>query len=426
MHGGPIKLYNMPEMWTQLKESSSLVERRAAVDAFNAESMWKKRGLSMVPMKYGLTKAFAVGATAIVSIQAVDAWIGGFPSVKVQSGGVEMGQGLTTKIADMVSVTLGCPREMIYVSQLDTDMVPNGPVTGGSVGTEHCVEAARKACVELLKRMGHHSTSPPKRSANPMEDGFSQLVKASNGLFCPNVGLKLGHVEAVVAGFVSAVGGKLAAGDADPLGNAWAEASQRPVAKVNLTATGIANPTLGNAVNNPLAADLVSYHSLGAAVAEVEVDVLSGEVIVHRLDMLFDGGHTLNPVIDIGQAEGAYLMGQGLMTQEETIYKNDGSFTSNSSWEYKPPMNAQIPTDFRVEFMKTKGFPNCVKNSKAVGEPPLLLATSVRCAIQEAIRASRVERGLSPSFQYDCPASVDRIQTSCEVSRDHMLKSLTK
>jgi xanthine dehydrogenase molybdopterin-binding subunit B len=101
----------------------------------------------------------------------------------------------------------------------------------------------------------------------------------------------------------------------------------------------------------------VSYFTLGAACSEVEVDVLSGEVVVHRTDILFDAGHSMNPVIDIGQAEGAFVMGQGFFTQEETIYQRDGTLTTDSTWEYKPPLANQIPTDFRVELLKDSPFP---------------------------------------------------------------------
>jgi xanthine dehydrogenase/oxidase len=117
--------------------------------------------------------------------------------------------------------------------------------------------------------------------------------------------------------------------------------------------------------------DVISYHTLGAAVSEVEVDILSGESCVVRTDILFDAGHSMNPTIDIGQAEGAWLMGQGFFTQEETIYLKDGTFSSDSTWEYKPPLANQIPAEFNVEFLKDNPFPMGTKNSKAVGEPPV-------------------------------------------------------
>jgi len=163
---------------------------------------------------------------------------------------------------------------------------------------------------------------------------------------------------------------------------------------------------------------------MGAAVTEVEVDVLSGEVIVHRTDMLYDAGHSLNPVIDIGQAEGCFVMGQGFMTQEETIYQADGQLTTDSTWEYKPPLNNQIPSDFRIELMKDSPFPKGVKRSKAVGDPPLMLAASVHTAVREAIKASRVERGKDAVFDLPVPASVDRIQSACAVESSDLVGSI--
>merc|ERR1712127_728826 len=151
---------------------------------------------------------------------------------------------------------------------------------------------------------------------------------------------------------------------------------------------------------------------------------LSGELAVRRFDMLYDAGHALNPLVDIGQAEGAFCLGQGYWTQEETIYTKDGHMTTDSTWEYKPTMNNQIPTEFNVEFMCGKGFPQGVKKSKATGEPPFLSSRSIFGAIKEAIRASRVERGLSPVFELHQPASVDRIQMACEVSKEHLTSSL--
>ena len=193
-----------------------------------------------------------------------------------------------------------------------------------------------------------------KRLMEAAEDGaapdFTTLVKACNGIF------NVGHAEA----------GTKHGGDT--------------FAKINLTAVGMWCPKLADV------GAAVSYHSLGAACSEVEVDVLSGEMVVSRTDLLFDAGHSLNPLIDIGQAEGAFLMGQGFFTQEETIYQRDGTLTSDSTWEYKPPLNTQIPTDFRVELLKDAPFPMGIKQSKAVGEPPLVLAASIYTAVQARLK----------------------------------------
>ena len=129
----------------------------------------------------------------------------------------------------------------------------------------------------------------------------------------------------------------------------------------------------------------------------------------------------MNPTqVDIGQAEGAFIMGQGFFLQEETMYTKDGMFTSDGTWEYKPILANQIPTTFNVEFLKDSAFPHGIKGSKATGEPPLLLASSIFCAVREAIKASRVERGKPAEFQLDVPASVDRVQAACAVDAADM------
>jgi xanthine dehydrogenase molybdopterin-binding subunit B/xanthine dehydrogenase iron-sulfur cluster and FAD-binding subunit A len=403
MHGVPkagIHVYNMPEIWEQLSASSEIVARKAAVEEFNAQSKWKKRGISMTPGKYSHCWLFSAGINVQVSIQAVDAVAMGCPSVKVHQPCIEMGQGLTTKVQMTVACALGCPPEKVYVCATNTDVLPNGGsgVTGGSIGSEGCCAAAQIACDELLERMGHSTCGGP-----PSQEEFTKMVAAANGIF------GIGHEAAVM----TAPKARMDAGE-DP----------GPTGKINLTATGIWNPPFAETFSSGEEGSIVSYFTLGAACSEVEIDVLSGEVAVRRADILFDAGHSLNPVIDLGQVEGAFLMGQGFFTQEETIYQKDGTLTSDSTWEYKPPLANQIPTDFRVAFVKDNPLPFGVKKSKAVGEPPLLLSASVFTAVREAIKASRVERGKDAAFALDCPASVDRIQSACDVDATSLIDSL--
>jgi len=231
------------------------------------------------------------------------------------------------------------------------------------------------------------------------------MVKEANGL----IGM-LGHEASMTKGPV----GRLTAGQAPGA-----------TSKINLTATGVWNPEFTDVFCAAQEGCGISYFTLGAAATEVEVDVLSGEVVVHRTDLLFDAGHSLNPVIDIGQCEGCFVMGQGFFTQEETIYQKDGQLTTDSTWEYKPPLNNQIPSDFRVELFKDAPFPKGIKRSKAVGEPPLMLAASVHTAVREAIKASRIERGKEAFFELPVPASVDRIQTACAVESSDLVGSLS-
>ena len=139
------------------------------------------------------------------------------------------------------------------------------------------------------------------------------------------------------------------------------------------------------------------------------------EVRVLRADILYDAGLALNAVIDMGQVEGAFVMGQGFFLTEEVLFSSDGVCETPGTWEYKPPLALDIPRDFRVEFLKDSKFPGGVKGSKAVGEPPLLLAYTVFGATRAAISASRVERGKSPFFSLDVPATCDRVRMAADV-----------
>ena len=144
VHGGPIKQYNIPDIWARLSLTSDMPKRKAAIAAFNAANTWKKRGISMVPMRYPFNWGFAAGANVQVCIQAAEAQFGIPPSVTVFQPCIEMGQGLTTKIQQMVATTLGCSFEQIFVKPTDTDVLPNGGsgVTGGSVASEACSEVS--------------------------------------------------------------------------------------------------------------------------------------------------------------------------------------------------------------------------------------------------------------------------------------------
>jgi len=203
---------------------------------------------------------------------------------------------------------------------------------------------------------------------------------------------------------------------------------------VNLSASGMHEPkgrtlkdllggsTMDNKLNGTTTGHgITDYFSTGASVSEVQVDVLTGVKTILRTDLVQDCGHSLNPQIDIGQCEGAFVIGLGFYLQEEVmIDPKDGFNHSHDTWEYKPCLNRDIPIDFHVELLKDSPFGETidfepVRGAKAVGEPPLLLALSAFNAVRAAVTASRVERGLSPQFKLEMPATVDRIQQALEM-----------
>jgi len=159
------------------------------------------------------------------------------------------------------------------------------------------------------------------------------------------------------------------------------------------------------------------YFAYGVSVSEVEIDCLTGDIVILRSDILYDSGASINTIIDIGQAEGAFVMGIGYFTREEVLISPDGKLNTDSTWEYKIPCSLDIPQHFKVELLKNSTFPGGVMLAKGIGEPPMVLAYSVVGAIKRAITASRKERGL-PYPILNAPISIDSVQVACGLSKN--------
>jgi xanthine dehydrogenase/oxidase len=170
-----------------------------------------------------------------------------------------------------------------------------------------------------------------------------------------------------------------------------------------------------------------------AACSVVEVDILTGEVKLLTADLVYDMGRSMNPAIDIGQVEGAFMQGVGYLLTEKLVFEEGhdnpdvGRLNSVNTWNYKPPASTSVPLDFNVYLFPRCALapsvpedPNEVFSAKEVGEPPLVLANSVFFAVKDAVRASRVERGLSSLFRMDAPATVEEVSRACEVSIDDL------
>jgi xanthine dehydrogenase/oxidase len=374
--GAPIAHYNLPRIWKELNQSAKFEERQAAVDAFNASNRWKKRGLAAVPMRYGLGHGHVAGSNVTINVHAGDG------SIEVFHSGQEMGQGLTTKCATTISAALGVPLDKIYVHGTNTSVVPNDTVSGGSTTSEAVCRAADLACEDLLARLA--PVASKLNESKRAEDSTDSAAAA----------------EATWEEIVAA---------------AWGGGGGAESLSVNRKYSAE-----GSEINPK------GYFGLGAGCTEVEVDVLTGQVSVLRADILYDCGHSLNPTIDIGQAEGAYVMGLGFFLQEETMYSPEGELISDGTWEYKPPLYNDIPEEFNVTLLKDSPFPNGVRSSKAVGEPPLLMAVSALTATRAAIRASRLERGRSGRFALCVPATVDRVQAAADVTADELVLKVVR
>jgi xanthine dehydrogenase/oxidase len=290
-------------------------------------------------------------------------------TVVVHHGGSDIGQGMHTKVAQVVAQTLGIDLKKVRIGDTDTDISPNSHMTAGSVSSEVCCEAARLACIKLNQELAF----------------IKEELKKAN----PN----------------------------DPV--PWEKVVSTAKAKgicLQSTASFVPVGREDNAFQKPWK-NTTDYFSYGGGVSEVEVDILTGENTIIRSDIIFDCGKSLNPIIDIGQAQGAFVFGIGFFTKEEVLIAPDGSNHSDSTWEYKPPLARDIPNDFRVELLRDSiVFPTSSFGQKGISEPPMALSYSIVSAIRKAIEASREERGLNPWLRVDCPMTVDVIQKACNVT----------
>ena len=373
--GQKMKDWNMPQLWAQFKDESKFEEREAAVDAFNSQNRWKKRGIAMMPLKYAANYINLSGCTTILSVHAPDG------SVSVQSPACEMGQGGQTKVMAAVAATLQIPIELVSIFNPDTSVVANLMTDGASTGSEIMVESAVLACKEVLKRL--EPVRDQLKTEKPDEElGWTDVTARAFGPMPTDT-----RVLLTVTGFYTQENSGGIEGKQGRIW--WDEEPQEPLWK---------------------------YYSTAAACSEVEVDCLTGEVVVTRADILYDCGHSLNPVLDMGQAQGGFVYGIGSYLLEEPLLDPaTGENKCNGTWEYKPPSNHCVPNEFNVTFLKDSNNTETLFGSKGIAEPPICLAFTAVSALQKAIAASRIERGLSADFQLDSPATVDRVQQAMEI-----------
>jgi xanthine dehydrogenase/oxidase len=341
----PLVYFNADIIIDQLRESSEYEKRRSEIKTFNEANRWKKRGISLVPMKWGA--GMQGNFNCMISIYAADG------SVSLSGGGIEIGQGFNTKITQVCAYALQIPMDLISNKYTDTNTNPNAAPTGGSRTTEQMAYAVMQCCAIINKRL------EPVREQMPAGYTWQQLI-----------------LRAAVQG-------------------------------VDLSARFNEN----RQQTTPFV-----YEVYAAACSEAIVDVLTGETQILRTDILYDCGQCLNGTIDIGQAEGAFVMGMGFWLHEKVMYDPDSGLNlTNGTWEYKPPSSKDIPVDFRVSFLRNSPNPLGFLGAKAVGEPPLCLAPSVAFAAKRAIEAARAEINNSTYFALNSPATVDAIQQLCLV-----------
>ncbi|APR36806.1 xanthine dehydrogenase molybdopterin binding subunit [Paraburkholderia sp. SOS3] len=356
------------ELIGELETTSDYRARRAAIRDFNEHNAVLKKGIALTPVKFGI--AFNVThfnqAGALVHIYTDG-------SVLVNHGGTEMGQGLNTKVAQVVAHELGIGFGRVRVTATDTSKVANTSATAASTGTDLNGKAAQDAARQLRERLAAFAAE---------RYGAGQATAAAVRFANDNVIVG----EAVV-----------------PFDEVIAKAY---LARVQLWSDGFyATPKLywdqAKLQGRPF-----FYYSYGAAVSEVVIDTLTGEMRVLRADALHDVGASLNPALDIGQVEGAFVQGMGWLTTEELWWNEGGKLMTHAPSTYKIPTVNDMPPDFRVNLFKNRNAEDSIHRSKAVGEPPLLLPFSVFFAIRDAV-ASVADYRVNPPL--NAPATGEAI-----------------
>jgi xanthine dehydrogenase large subunit len=331
----------------ELEQTSEYRARRAAVDAFNQTSPVLKKGLAFTPLKFGI----AFNVTHLNQAGAlVHVYVDG--SVLVNHGGTEMGQGINTKVMQVVAHELGLDMEHVRATATDTSKVANTSATAASTGADLNGKAAQDAARQIRERLSAYAVKL-------YGDDDGQPVR----FFDNKV-----HVNGHTVLFPELV-------------------QKAYLARVQLWSDGFyATPGL-HWDPKTMNGHPFSYYAYGAAVSEVVVDTLTGEWKLLRADALYDAGRSLNPAIDIGQVEGAFIQGMGWLTTEQLWWNPAGKLMTHAPSTYKIPGVSDCPDDFRVKLYDNGNVEDSIHRSKAVGEPPLLLPFSVFFAIRDAVSA---------------------------------------
>ncbi|MCA9569229.1 MAG: xanthine dehydrogenase molybdopterin binding subunit, partial [Myxococcales bacterium] len=358
-YGQEVTDFRMHRIFDELIASSDLVARRAEVAAFNATHRWRKRAIALAPVKFGIsfTASFLNQAGAYVLLYADG-------TVQLNHGGTEMGQGLYTKMLQICAHALGAPLSDIVHQTTSTAKVPNTSATAASSGSDLNGQAVAVACETLVER----------------------LKPVAAGLLGCRVDAM--HVAAGNTGAIPTKGGVPAwawhGGEVVTLAEVATKAylSQVPMAAAGFYRTPDIGYDRTAGKGKPF-----HYFAYGASVSEVEVDGLTGEWRALRVDILHDVGSSLSEDIDKGQVEGAYVQGLGWLTFEELVFDDRGFLTTHSPSTYKIPAIGDVPEDFRVSLLERAPQDGVIYGSKAVGEPPFMLAIGTHHAISRAVSA---------------------------------------
>jgi xanthine dehydrogenase large subunit len=358
---------------TQVASEAKYRERRDSVNAFNKVNKRRKRGLALVPLKFGIsfTATMLNQGGALLNI-----YMDG--SVSVNHGGTEMGQGLNTKMAQVCADGLGIDLSYVRVTGTDTQKVPNASATSASSGADINGAAIMNATAQMRARLA------------PV---------AANMLGCKDT-------EVNFANSMAHGGGKSVE---------WtAVAKQAWMDRVGLSVAGFYMTPEIKYDFATLTGHAFYYYCYGASVSEVEIDTRTGEWWLNAVDIVHDAGKSINPAIDKGQIEGGYVQGMGWLTMEECIWDKKGKFLTHGPSTYKIPVAGDIPEHFNVTLFDGSNLKPTPFNSKAVGEPPLMLALSTFFALRDAVSASADHQTV---VHMSAPATPEKILMSCEKAK---------
>ncbi|XP_017607354.1 abscisic-aldehyde oxidase-like isoform X1 [Gossypium arboreum] len=354
--GEPLE-YTLPSIWDKLAISSNFYHRTEMLKEFNRCNKWRKRGISRIPIVHPVILRATPGKVSILRDG----------SIVVEVGGIELGQGLWTKVKQMTAYALSLIQcagneellEKVRVIQADTLSLIQGGFTSGSTTSESSCEAVRLCCNILVERL------------TALKEKLEE---------------QMGPVK-------------------------WETLIlQAYMISVNLSANSLYVPDFSS----------MQYLNYGAAVSEVEINLLTGQTTILQTDIIYDCGQSLNPAVDLGQIEGAFVQGIGFFMLEEYPTNSKGLVVAEGTWSYKIPTVDTVPKKFNVEILNSGHHKDRVLSSKASGEPPLKLAASVHCAIRAAIKEARHQLhswgGLDESystFQLQVPATMPVVKELC-------------
>ncbi|MFC6712548.1 xanthine dehydrogenase molybdopterin binding subunit [Branchiibius cervicis] len=367
--------------WEQACKQAGLADRQRDVETFNATHEHTKRAIAVTPVKFGISfnlTAFNQGGALVLVYKD--------GSVLINHGGTEMGQGLHTKMLQVAATALGVPLSTVRLAATRTDKVPNTSATAASSGADLNGGAVKNACEQIIERL--RPVAAQHFGVNPADVRFDH-------------------------GVVTAIGST-----ADPL--PWEELTKRAYfQRVQLSAAGYYRTEGLHWDSSTMTGSPFKYFANGVAVCEVEVDGFTGAYQTRRVDIVHDVGDSLSPLVDIGQIEGGFVQGAGWMTLEELVWDESdgprrGRLATQAASTYKLPSFSEMPQEFHVSLLEHAHEEGAVYGSKAVGEPPLMLAFAVREALRHAAAAFGPE---GASVDLALPATPEAVYWALESAR---------